>query len=147
MNAEKWITYLYLTLGKGKATIAISTYDDNTAEIGVAFCAPLDRFARHIGRVRATERLNTKKEFYVCFERNEDALKTQVRDLFHFILTGNWKSTIDIDAALETSIYELITEKSIEVACDVAPLIMTTNTIPKWAKKAAISHDFYGCGK
>jgi len=138
-------TYLYLNFGDGIATTAIVQHpDSNTTEIGVAFCSPRDPFVKKIGRDIALERVAKKKDFYVCFERNENAkLKWQIRDLVKFIIAGKWVGNIDFETELETKVNEIITETSTDFPSDIAPMTVHTNTIPTWAKRAVIEKTFY----
>ncbi len=139
----KDIDFLYLSFGDGRVTAAIRLGRDNTAEIGVAFCSPHDQFVKSIGRELASDRITTKKDFYVHFERNDRPVKHQVRDLVKMITSGRWVSVLDFDIELDTTIYELITETSIEVPCEIAPMVVQTNTVPGWAKVAVIEKNFY----
>lgn len=136
-------TFLYLKFGEGIATVAIRPKDNNTVEIGAAFCSPEDRFEKSIGRKLAVTRIKNKKDFYVCFERNDSLLKHQVRDLIKLIVSGRWVSILDFDIELDTTVYDLITETLTEVPCEIAPMVVQTNTVPGWAKTAAIENNFY----
>lgn len=137
-------TYLHLDLGEGKATIAIQPNEDNTVEIGVAFCSPEDRFMKAVGRAKALERLKQKKDFYVRFDKDQNAkLKWQVRDLVKFVILGKWVSNIDFETELDTKVHEITTETVNDFPNDFAPMTVHTNTIPTWAKRAVVEKNFY----
>jgi hypothetical protein len=137
-------TYLYLNLGDGRATVAIQHNDDNTIEIGVAFCSPVDRFVKAVGRVKALERLKQKKDFYVRFDIDEnEKLKWQVRDLVRFIVLGKWVTALDFETELDIKVHEIVTETVNDFPSDIAPMTVHTNTIPTWAKRAAAEKNFY----
>lgn len=135
-------TFLYLTLGDGRATIAINQVDNN-AEIAAAFCSPRDRFNKETGRKIALERLNNKNGFYVHFERNNDKLKWQVRDIVKFVISGEWVTQADIENELEMRIFNLVTEIETDFPNDFAPMTVHTNTVPTWAKRAVLEKNLY----
>lgn len=136
-------TFLYLTYGDGKATIAIKQIED-IIHIAAAFCSPQDQFARHKGRKIALERLNNKKDFYISFKHNSDIkIKWQVRELVNFVVAGNWVAKLDIENEIETTIFDFITETVIDFPDDIIPMSVHTNTIPTWAKHAAIEKTLY----
>lgn len=129
------ITYLYLYRGGGRITIAILPHEDNTIEIGAAFCSPQDRFVKKIGRELALKRLKEKNFFYVSFEHDGNIkLKDHVAKLIDFIIKQQWVSVLDFDIELNTTIYNIITEAEHEIPCEVGPLTCCTNVIPQWAK-------------
>jgi len=136
------MTYLYLTFGDGRLTVAISEIE-NIAEIGVAFCSPYDQFSKEIGRKIATERLLTKKDFYVAFARDNSKLKWQVREIVKYIVSGEWVTKDDIENELETKIFKIVTETETDIPNDIAPMTVYTNTVPSWAKQAVVEKNLY----
>lgn len=135
-------TFLYLTFGDGRATVAINDMG-KLADIGVAFCSPRDQFAKEIGRKIARDRLMSRKDFYVSFERNDDKVKGQVRDIVKFIVSGAWVTKADIENELEFKILDVVTETSNDFPSDIAPMTVHTSTIPTWAKRAVVEKNLY----
>lgn len=125
-------SFLYLYLGNGRATIAINE-KNNSVHIGVAFCSPDDQFIKKYGKELALARLNDRKEFYVCFERNSDRIKQQVHKIIKFIISEKWVTKLDIENELDIVIYALITETVKEFSDNMT---VHTNTIPTWARCA-----------
>lgn len=137
-------TFLYLNLGRGRATVAINEHPENkTAEIGVAFCSPNDQFVKELGRNIAEKRLQEKKDFYICFERNNEKLKWQARDLVKFVILGRWASKLDFETELEIKVHEIVTDTISDFPNDIAPMTVHTNTVPTWAKRAVAEKNFY----
>lgn len=140
------LTFLYLNLGDGRATIAIMPNEDDTVEVGVAFCSPQDNFNRKTGRAIALQRLQNKNGFYVSFERDyTKALKQHAKEVVKFIIRGHWVTVLDFNIEINTTIYELVTETGNDVNIEDLdiPITMYTSTTPHWAKDAVLGHDFY----
>lgn len=135
-------TFLYLTLGDGRATVAINEIG-GTAAIGVAFCSPHDHFNKETGRKLALERLNNKKDFYISFERNADKLKWQVRDIVKLVVSGEWVTQADVENELEFKIFNFITETENDFPNDFIPMTVHTSTVPTWAKRAVLEKNLY----
>lgn len=129
-------TFLYLNFGQGRVTVAIKE-QNNLLKIGAAFCSPSDQFIKEYGRKLALDRLNNKKDFYICFEKeNSIRIKEQVCNLIKFIISGQWVSKLDVETELGLIVYEIITESENHFSNDIAPMVLHTNIIPTWAKHA-----------
>lgn len=129
-------TFLYLNFGPGRVTVAIKE-QNNLLKIGAAFCSPCDQFIKEYGRKLALDRLNNKRDFYICFEKeNSIRIKEQVYNLIKFIISGQWVSKLDVETELGLIVYEIITESENHFSNDIAPMVLHTNTIPTWAKHA-----------
>ena len=79
-------TYSHMTLGRGKATLAIRVKGEQV-EVGVSFCSPKDQFSKSRGRMLAEGRLNSKRGFYYQFKRNKEHLKEQAQSKLMFLIT------------------------------------------------------------
>ncbi len=138
------ITYLYLALGSGLLTIAVYLQKTEMVDIGIAFCSPDDQFIEEKGKSLANIRLMDKSGFFVQFKRNNIPLEQQIHQLVSRIISNNWGSIIDFEMELETVVYELITEtitNTIDEEINL-PIIIHTNIIPNWAKRAVIDNNF-----
>lgn len=136
-------TFLYLTYGDGKATVAIKEAK-NIVELGAAFCSPEDQFEKAHGREIALKRLNEKQDFYVCFEQDKSKkLKWQAREIVNFIVSGRWVSKLDFETELDLKVSDIVTETVTDFPNDIIPITVHTNTIPTWVKRAALEKTIY----
>lgn len=74
--------YMHLTVGKGRATAAISIVKEEDLEVayvGMSFCSPLDQFCRKKGRLIAEGRLNKEKHLYTITLDPDKQVSVQVR--------------------------------------------------------------------
>lgn len=114
--------FLYLERGKGRITVA-GRVEKNNIEIGISFCSPSDKFIKNIGKKNAVQRLNNKKDFYLCFENNITLpIKYQIKNIIKQDILGNVSSS----------------NKNLKIVIN-----NIGKNIPRWAKTAFYINGLY----